>query len=129
MKVIFILFIAIGLILIFDFIWLGLISKNLYKKEIGNFYKEKFNIYSAISVYIILAIGIIFFVLNNNYATTPLNALWIGAILGFIIYGVYDLTNFAIIKNWPLKITFIDIAWGTFLVGIVSFLTKYISLK
>ena len=119
--------IALVLILILDFFWLGLIAKGIYEKEIGNFYKEKFNLYSALLLYILLAVGVVFIVLNNNFSTNLLSAMVVGAVFGLIVYGVYDLTNFAIIKNWPLKIVVIDMVWGTFLLGIVSFLTKYFS--
>ena len=36
-----------------------------------------------------------------------------GALFGFFAYSTYDLTNLAVVKNWPLGLTFIDMAWGT----------------
>ena len=70
--------------------------------------------------------GISIFVIPSSQ--TSLQALIYGALLGLITYGIYDLTNFSIIKEYSLKITIIDIIWGTFLLGIVSFLTKIISI-
>ncbi|HRY56849.1 MAG TPA: DUF2177 family protein, partial [Patescibacteria group bacterium] len=55
-------------------------------------------------------------------------AIQLGAFLGFIAYATYDLTNLATLKNWPLHVTVIDIVWGTFLTGSVSFLS-YLILK
>jgi uncharacterized membrane protein len=37
----------------------------------------------------------------------------IGGLFGLITYSTYDLTNLATLKNWPLKITLIDLTWGT----------------
>lgn len=41
--------------------------------------------------------------------------LWKSAFLGLMVYRVYEFTNLALIKNWPLKVVFIDILWGIFI--------------
>ena len=38
-----------------------------------------------------------------------------GAMLGFVAYATYDLTNQATLKVWPVRITIADIGWGTVL--------------
>jgi uncharacterized membrane protein len=40
-----------------------------------------------------------------------------GAVLGFICYATYDLTNYATLKVWSLKVTVLDLIWGTVLTG------------
>ena len=40
-----------------------------------------------------------------------------GAVLGFLCYATYDLTNYAILKVWSLKVTVFDLVWGTVLTG------------
>ena len=47
-------------------------------------------------------------------------AVWTGAFLGLVMYATYDLTNLATLKDWPLKITAIDLAWGTFITAATS---------
>jgi uncharacterized membrane protein len=47
-------------------------------------------------------------------------ALVQGAILGLLCYATYDLTNFATLKIWSLKVTLLDILWGTVLTGSAS---------
>ena len=42
-------------------------------------------------------------------------AATLGAALGFVAYTTYDLTNQATLRAWPLHVTLIDLAWGTFL--------------
>lgn len=127
MKTIFILIILLILLGILDFLWLGIIAKKFYFKEFGEMAKNPFNIYSAIIVYLFLALGIFIFVLNNNFVKTPLSALLIGIIFGIIVYGIYDLTNYTTLQNYSLKLTIIDIMWGGVIAGIASFLTKYFS--
>lgn len=105
--------------------------KRFYARELsriarmeGN--KLKPNLIPGLIVYLILALGITLFVFPLS--STLLESLIYGALFGFVIYGVYDLTNFSTLKNFSLKMTIADLMWGTFLLGIVSFLTKIISI-
>ena len=40
-------------------------------------------------------------------------ALWMGAVLGLVAYGTYDITNLSTLRNWSLTVTLLDLAWGT----------------
>ena len=33
-------------------------------------------------------------------------------VLGFCLYGVYEGTNYAILKNWSLQVAVMDTVWG-----------------
>ena len=48
------------------------------------------------------------------------------ALLGFAIYAVYDLTNYATLSRWTLTMTVMDILWGTFAFGATTWLTYLI---
>ena len=54
-----------------------------------------FNIWSGVLCYVSLLIGLNYFILNDK-RRTALEAF----LLGFIIYSVYETTNYAILKNW-----------------------------
>jgi len=43
-----------------------------------------------------------------------LYALQYGALFGLFCYMTYDLTNLAVIRDFPTRLAFIDIAWGSF---------------
>ncbi len=47
-------------------------------------------------------------------------AAFYGAVLGFIAYGTYDLTNYATMKVWSARITIIDMLWGAALTALSS---------
>lgn len=107
-----------------DFIWIGLINNTFYKKsfkDFGRIKKNKWNlmIFPAILSWAFIIFGIIFFVLNLS--RTSLQAAFLGAVFGFVIYGVYDMTNLSTIKNWSIKFSLVDVLWGTFVCGIISF--------
>jgi len=112
-----------------DAIWLGLIAKNFYSKTIGHLMADKPNLLAALIFYLFYVFGIIVFAINPALKEkNPMVALQLGALLGFIAYATYDMTNLATLKNWPLHVTVIDIIWGTFLTGSVS-LVSYLILK
>jgi uncharacterized membrane protein len=54
-------------------------------------------------------------------------ALVYGSFFGFITYMTYELTNLALIRDWPWQVVVIDIMWGIFLSGSVATLTYLIS--
>ena len=93
-----------------DFLWLGFIAKNFYNKHLSAF--ERILYWPAIiSVYLLISLGIIFFVLPKSNGNSKLALLW-GAFYGLIVYGVYDLTNWATLKDWPPIVVFVDLLWG-----------------
>lgn len=60
------------------------------------------------------------FVIRSGYAHSYVSALGYGALMGFLSYAMYDLTNLTFLKNYSLAFTMVDIAWGTFLCGLVA---------
>lgn len=120
--------IAFILFLVIDLIWLGLIAKNLYQKQIGHLMAENVKWGAAIIFYLIFIGGIVFFAIlpavnDGEWA----KALLYGALFGFMAYATYDLTNLATLKDWPIQITIIDLVWGTFLGASVSTLTYFVN--
>jgi uncharacterized membrane protein len=113
-----------------DIVWLGFISKNLYKNYLGHLMAPQVNWYAAIIFYLIFIAGLIFFVINPALEKQSLmHAILAGGFFGLIAYATYDLTNLATIKDWPINITIIDLIWGTFLNAATSGITYYISNK
>lgn len=84
---------------------------------------------SVIAVYIVLAIGITYFVIQPNPDASLFQIALIGALLGFVVYGVYDFTNYAVIANYSLKMLVVDVIWGMVLCGVVTVIVKMISIK
>lgn len=124
MEIIVRLLVAAGVMGVLDFVWLGFIAKKLYYGEIGKLLLEKPYMPAAIAFYVIYVIGIVVFVINPALEKQSLtHALGYGAILGFLAYATYDLTNWATLKGWSPKIVVIDMLWGAFLTAIVAGIT------
>lgn len=120
-------FIALIVFFGIDLLWLGVIAKKLYKSELGFIMSDKPNWTAAIVFYLLFIIGLVFFVIYPAIEKGSWTyALLAGIFFGFITYSTYDLTNLATIKDWPIKITLIDLLWGSSLGGMVSTITYFI---
>jgi uncharacterized membrane protein len=107
-----------------DLVWLGLVAKNFYQKQIGHLMSPDVNWVAAALFYAVYIGGIVFFAIKPAFEDGGARrALAYGALFGFIAYATYDLTNQATMKNWPVLVTVIDLAWGTALTATVAFLS------
>ena len=43
-----------------------------------------------------------------------------GAVVGFLAYGTYDMTNLSTVRDWPAVVSLVDLLWGTVLSATVS---------
>ena len=69
-------------------------------------------------VYIILVFALYYFVILPRRTITD------AFLLGFSIYGVFELTTYSIFKKWPLTITILDTIWGGILFALTTWLTR-----
>lgn len=130
MKIIKTYAIAFVTFFLIDIVWLVVVARKLYQKELGYIMSEKPNWIVAALFYLIFIAGLIFFVINPALEKNSWTyALLVGMLFGLITYSTYDLTNLATLKDWPIKITIIDLIWGTSLGGLVSTITFFILKK
>ena len=120
---------AIALIFfcIIDFAWINYVVMPIYKQELAGLMELK--IIPAVLFYVIFLLGLIFFVINPNQSSSLFNIFMIGALYGLVTYGTYDLTVYATLNIFSLKIVITDILWGMVLSGLVATLTVYTSSK
>jgi uncharacterized membrane protein len=113
---------------ILDILWLGVIAKGFYRRQLGFILSPQVNWAAAVVFYLMYIAGILFFavrpaVSNNSWG----QAAFLGALFGLFTYATYDLTNLATIKDWPLVIVVVDILWGMCLGTLVASLSYVIS--
>lgn len=122
--------IALPVFFVIDMIWLGLVARNFYRDQIGFLMKDNINWTAAIVFYLLFIAGLVVFVIGPAFEKGSWKyALLYGAAFGLITYATYDLTNLATIKDWPLTVTLVDLAWGAVLAGSVSTITYFIASK
>lgn len=118
--------VALGIFLVIDLLWLSVIAKNLYSQYLGHLMGEV-KLLPALLFYLLFIVGLVFFVIEPAIAKNSLSyAIFAGLLFGLVSYATYDLTNLATLANWPVKITIIDLIWGSSLGAMVSFLTTLI---
>lgn len=110
-----------------DSVWLFSMM-DYYKKWLGPLMGSSFNSLPVIFFYPIyaLAITILILIPAVKNGTNVASIFLLGAVLGLAAYGAYDLTNQATLKDWPVIMTLVDMAWGAVLTGLVSVLTLVI---
>lgn len=110
-----------------DLLWLGVVAKGLYDRLLGHLLAENVNWTAAFIFYFIFIAGIfVFAILPAVEKASWQNAVLYGVLFGFFTYATYDLTNMATLKDWPVKVIFIDIIWGMVLTGSVATAGYYI---
>ena len=106
------------ILLIIDMVYLNTISKIFHKQIFAVQHSPMtMNLYGAILAYILLILGISYFIIIPK--KSPIEAM----ILGLVIYGVYEGTNYGILKNWKMSTVIIDTLWGSVLFGLTTYLT------
>ena len=100
-----------------DFIYLNVIKNYFYKQVKSVQGSElKINFLGVALCYIFLIIGINYFIIKPHKSVSD------AFLLGLIIYGVYETTNYALLKNWSILTVIMDTLWG----GILFAITTYI---
>ena len=97
-----------------DGLWLGVLMGGFYRTQLSLIARMSGDRLAplwgpALFVYVLLSFGIVAFVVPRNYVDVSIAR---GALFGLVVYGVYDLTNLATLRGWPVALTLIDIAWG-----------------
>lgn len=118
--------------ILLDLLWLSVLARRIYLKQLGYLAeirnnRVKFILPVGFLAQCIIALGLAAMITvalqldNRLMVSVPF-----GGFCGFVIYATYDLTNLSFVKNWPMPITIIDIAWGTFQGLIAGFYVYYL---
>lgn len=107
--------------LVLDAIWLTTMVPRLYQPQLGSLLAERPNLAVAGVFYLLYLVGVVVFaILPALEARSWFTALGFGALLGLVAYGTYDFTNLSTLRNWPLALSLIDVAWGMALTGVTA---------
>ena len=113
-----------------DLVWLLGIAKNLYREEMGDLMASEPKLLAGLAFYLIYALGVCIFVIAPALSKQSLmHALQYGALFGFFCYMTYDLTNLAVIRDFPTKLAFIDMAWGSLVTALAAGLAYWVGEK
>ncbi len=109
--------------------WFSFTGEPVYQRTLGAILADKVNYPAAVAFYLIYILGVVIFAIRPGVESGDWRtALVYGAMFGFFAYATYDLTNLATLKVWSLKVSLIDMAWGTFVTGTISAASAAITL-
>lgn len=117
--------VATAILLILDIVWVFAFMRKKYSTQVRNIQGEamKGRAQFALLSYILMVVGLNLFVLPNIREGHELgDSLKYGATFGLVVYGIYDTTAAAVFKDWDIGLAAVDIAWGTFVFFIASYL-------
>jgi uncharacterized membrane protein len=105
--------------LVIDYIWLGYVMKDYFQTQLAHLMADEVNFGIAALFYIFYAAGVVYLCVmpalsDGDWSKALIN----GAIIGFLSYGAYDVTNAATLRDWPMMMSVIDVAWGTALTAL-----------
>ena len=126
-KTIITYFVTLIVFVTIDMVWLMWLARPTYVAEMGDLIRKQPNLGAALAFYVMYAAGLVFFaVIPGLKSGSLMQGLALGAALGFVAYGTYDLTNLSVMNGFGFKIAMIDLIWGTCLSAITSTIAFFI---
>jgi uncharacterized membrane protein len=104
--------------LVLDLVWLRGIATSWYEEGLRHLMASKPDLKAAGVFYLLYPLGLVIFGVLPNEDSTLLRAVGMGALFGFFAYATYDLSNLATLRDWPLNVSLMDMAWGTLASGL-----------
>lgn len=106
-----------------DAAWLSVATGRFYRPMLGGLLAERPNLPIAALFYVVYVAGVVVFAVAPALAAASWpTALLLGALLGLVAYGTYDITNLATLRNWPLAVSLLDLGWGITLTAVSALL-------
>jgi uncharacterized membrane protein len=106
---------------VLDGLWLSFAGPRLYRPLIGGILAPGLRVGPAAAFYLLYVTGLIVLAVAPALERGGLGkAALLGAVLGLVAYGTYDLTNHATMKVWDLRVTAADMAWGASMSAIAA---------
>lgn len=121
---------ALIVFLVVDLTWLGVVATDVYAAQLGDLRAPRATAWAALLFYLLYVVGVVHFAVLPALARQSWRvAAGKGALLGLVAYGTWDLTNLAVIRDFPAPLAFLDLAWGTLLTCVVATATTLVWLR
>lgn len=122
--------VAVPVFFLLDMLWFGLVAGDFYVRSLGALFGPV-DWSAAVICYLLYVVGILVFVILPGLRMHASNryVFFHGALFGFFVYAVFDLTNLSLIASWPLYVAFVDIAWGTTITALVSLISYVLARR
>ena len=104
-----------------DMLWLGVVARGFYRAQMGHLLRADTRWAPAVAFYLIYVAAIVVLCVLPAIEKQSLpRAITLGAVLGLAAYAAFDLTSLALLKDFPSRVVYVDLAWGVVLTASVS---------
>ena len=121
---------AMGIMLVLDAIWITCVAHPAYANTVGpllrSFDQNVFIILVVIGVYALMVAGLMVFVIPKVHGMGTLHTVMYSGFFGLIVYGVFAMTNYAILAPWTIELLLVDTIWGFVLYSVTTVSLKTI---
>jgi uncharacterized membrane protein len=102
-----------------DFVYLSTM-KGYFMNQVKNVQGSalKLNYFGAALCYVFLIAGLNYFIIKPRKSVSD------AFLLGLVIYGVYETTNYALLSNWSIITVIIDTLWGGLLFASTAYVVE-----
>ncbi len=113
--------VMLGAFLALDAVMLTFITFPLFSRHVGDLFRPEMRVGVAAGFYLLYVAGVLYLAVlpglrEASFGQTVVN----GAIIGFLAYGTYELTNMATLRGWVWPMVLTDLAWGTLLTAVAA---------
>ena len=102
-----------------DFVYLN-VMKGYFENQVKNVQGSSLKVnYLGVAIcYIFLIAGLNYFIIKPRKSVSD------AFLLGLVIYGVYETTNYALFSNWSIVSVIIDTLWGGLLFASTAYVVE-----
>ncbi len=118
---------TLATMIVLDGLFLGLVGAAQFRTVLGDLMLTRPRLAPAILFYLLYPLGVLIFA---TLAVPPgrwSEAIWRGALFGFFAYATYDLTNYATLRPWALRLVVMDLVWGSLLSAAAAYVGYWVS--
>lgn len=117
MPVIVLYAVTVTVFLLLDAVMLRFVMQPLFRRHLGDQLLDGIRLAPAIAFYALYIAGLIWLV--SLPALRGGTSVWLpAAVIGFMAYGTYEFTSFAVMRNWHWQMVATDVIWGMALTAI-----------
>ena len=121
---------AMGMMRFLDAIWISCVAHPAYANTIGqllrSFDQNILIICVVVAVYALMVTGLMVFVIPKVHGLNTLATIGYSGLFGLIVYGVFAMTNYAILQPWTIELMLLDTIWGFVLYSLTTVVVKTI---
>ncbi len=111
---------TLATMIVLDGLFLGFVGAAQFRAVLGDLMLARPRLGPAILFYLLYPVGLLVFAALVAPPGRWGEVIWRGALFGFLAYATYDLTNYATLRPWALRLVVMDLVWGSVISAVAA---------